>query len=1291
MKLSLAVGAVGIALFLFACSSKEEEKEWRFESGDVNEPEGLAVSPDRLPSPTSPGATITLPGGGQIHTLTIDGRTFVPIEATFSEQSWQSIVAKSAYDGLKKEQRDELVRDVLNKVLGKIGEKMKVVGGEYTPSVGLVSAYVPFDQYAELVDVKETTYRLLVNPLVSTPLDRVDRDMKRDEALGFQTPSGFSAFDGLVGLNRMGVPEFLEAVFEDVGSKPDGSFVNLGVVDTGITFAHPAFTDAKGQSRIVWMQDFTGEGRIYFTKAGRFQAHVTTTPGELKLYADYILSPNSVNEQANPAKLEPIEGEIIKVPPALEKILVSPASAGARFGVLSEKAFATKSRGVDLDQNGKTDDLFYAILVPGQNGNSDSVWLSLGPKGDFTKSAPLYSYGLQKQTQQSYLEKIGLDIKKEAILDGAGQSVPVTTAAIVGFDPGNHGSHVTGIAAARKIFSNAPNDTEVRGIAPGARIMSGRICANTGGCRGTKAIADLSAAGAEVINMSIGSLGESNDGYGVQEAVIDRLTMQNGTTFVIAASNDGPGRQTVGSPSVSRYGISVGATASPKIIQQQYLWPGSGKVPGANAAEDDFLLYFSSRGPTAAGGMKPDVTAPGTWLSAIQLNGIPGAITGLNVMWGTSMASPAAAGAVTLLLDAGKRWNAHHPYNPVPIDPRSLRRVILASARPFDVTSIDTKTGERRSGQYTFVDEGFGMINLPRAWEALKASATTHVPSGVATKDVWGGTQEIDLDYQVRVLRTNPNGLAYDGTRTIEGAGGAVEARFGKGVWIEPKQSDSLFRVQVARRLPTFATAAPDIAALVTQLKTSAEELEIETVVHGSHAPWVKAAALNALDCNASVPNAPAKVLIVGEGAVDQPINPTTGAGGSIAQTSSVIHLCVDRSLLEALPPGDHGAIVNAYRTAGKLRERTPAFSFPVYVTVPHRTLVGQAGYKIESSVPSFGVARNYVEVPKGTTIVKVTLDVPAPAQVGTVVTGCAGVSLEALEGGNTKLPPEFIADPSKAVAQNCTSAGKVAQDKYRTVTYTRPAPAAGVWDLHVFGMYSFARSPYTLAVEFARVESSKKSIEGVASALTTEFDVEVLDASYPLAVSGTLTKLTLSDFAQGTSQSVAEGAKLRVPNLDGVIARSYGADVAKVTFSTGDSAGNDLDMEVLECDDEAAQTCKRAGWSAGVADIESVTITPKAGKFYVAEVEGYAIKAGGGLFTLREAQRAKTPEAGTLTMTKPTPAKFSFTTAFDTAASPMFADARYTSGKYTIDGEIDVRDEDNTSILRVPVRIRLQ
>jgi subtilisin family serine protease len=228
-------------------------------------------------------------------------------------------------------------------------------------------------------------------------------------------------------------------------------------------------------------------------------------------------------------------------------------------------------------------------------------------------------------------------------------------------------------------------------------------------------------------------------------------------------------------------------------------------------------MYFSSRGPTAAGGMKPDISAPGTWLSAIQLNSAPGQASGLDVMWGTSMASPAAAGAVTLLLDAAKVYNEAHANAPLAIDGRTIRRVLLASARPFDVKSLDTQTNETKNGQYTWVDQGFGMVNLPRAWEILKAERKQRGAAAVSYKE---GNQKhpVPLDYQVRVLRKNPNGLAYDGSQLAEGLGDTPEAKFGRGLWLDTKATESLYRVQIARRLPTDVLDREDVGDLSAQL-----------------------------------------------------------------------------------------------------------------------------------------------------------------------------------------------------------------------------------------------------------------------------------------------------------------------------------------------------------------------------------------------------------------------------------------------------------------------------------------
>ena len=128
-----------------------------------------------------------------------------------------------------------------------------------------------------------------------------------------------------------------------------------------------------------------------------------------------------------------------------------------------------------------------------------------------------------------------------------------------------HGSHVAGIAAGNQLFGGS-----MSGAAPGAKIVSVRACLFIAGCTSTALIEGMiyvaKQSNVDVINMSIGRLGPDNDGYGVQEAIIDRLTVQNNTVFIIAAANDGPGRQTVGSPSVARFGISVAATATRKML-----------------------------------------------------------------------------------------------------------------------------------------------------------------------------------------------------------------------------------------------------------------------------------------------------------------------------------------------------------------------------------------------------------------------------------------------------------------------------------------------------------------------------------------------------------------------------------------------------------------------------------------------------------------------------------------------------------------------------------------------------
>lgn len=102
----------------------------------------------------------------------------------------------------------------------------------------------------------------------------------------------------------------------------------------------------------------------------------------------------------------------------------------------------------------------------------------------------------------------------------------------------------------------------------------------------------------DVINMSLGG---GPDGFPDSEHPINRaveLATRAGITVVAAAGNSGPDGNTIGSPAESAHAIAVGSV----------LHPGQ-------------LSEFSSRGPTEEGLVKPDVLAPGEFISAWSVPG----------------------------------------------------------------------------------------------------------------------------------------------------------------------------------------------------------------------------------------------------------------------------------------------------------------------------------------------------------------------------------------------------------------------------------------------------------------------------------------------------------------------------------------------------------------------------------------------------------------------------------------------------------------------------------------------
>jgi subtilisin family serine protease len=235
-------------------------------------------------------------------------------------------------------------------------------------------------------------------------------------------------------------------------------------------------------------------------------------------------------------------------------------------------------------------------------------------------------------------------------------------------DTVGHGTHVASTIAGTGTASAG----RFRGVAPGAKLLNGKVCMLEG-CDELWILAGMEWAaqqGAQVVNMSLG--GRDTPDVDPLEKSVQDLTAKYGTLFVIAAGNSGPNASTVGSPASADTALAVGAVD-----------------------RKDKLADFSSRGPRVGDdAVKPEITAPGVDIVAAKaakdVIGDPATVKGYTTLSGTSMATPHVAGAAAILTQQHPDWS-----------PAQRKTALMGSAK-------------RTKGAGVF-DQGAGRVDLTRA------------------------------------------------------------------------------------------------------------------------------------------------------------------------------------------------------------------------------------------------------------------------------------------------------------------------------------------------------------------------------------------------------------------------------------------------------------------------------------------------------------------------------------------------------------------------------------------------
>lgn len=502
--------------------------------------------------------------------------------------------------------------------------------------------------------------------------------------------------------------------------KYDGRNVRVAVLDTGVD---PAALGLDGPNKVVDIIDCSGAGDVPLQRVDAKPAsdgaalELESPTTRRKLLIDpawtnpsgvwkvgtkraYDLWPTSLVERrvkerkeafdvSHAAVMQGVLKELAaheacapKEPDAKDAHTRQREELQTRIGVLKEMHKAWKDPGPVLEAVVFHDGTHWRAVVGGAEGDVVDSAKGVSPSHtsnvvDLRAQPRLTDYRTERQW--SYFGEMDLLTYSVNIMHD-GDLLSIVTLS------GTHGTHVAGIIGANT------GDDATSGVAPGAEIVSLRIGDVRLGSmeqgqallRAAQALIDTRC---DVANMSYGEDGAFGvENKGAFAEALRRVIREHDVCFVSSAGNNGPALTTVGQPGGTTNGVlSVGAYVNDGSMQEaEYALVERG-VPSS-------VTTWSSRGPTADGAAGVSIYAPGAAITSICRY----ALQSRQLMNGTSMSSPNAAGAVALLVSACKGEG-------IPATPFRIFRAI------------------RETGVDVDDPQGVPFLDVERAWEYIVA------------------------------------------------------------------------------------------------------------------------------------------------------------------------------------------------------------------------------------------------------------------------------------------------------------------------------------------------------------------------------------------------------------------------------------------------------------------------------------------------------------------------------------------------------------------------------------------